>query len=316
MKELCRNLIRFALRQKATDIHLEEKADGLELSLRTPQGLIRIDQDLFGTDFLEYLKYISGMDLCSPYTPQSGEFSINLGDHSHMDCRFSMMTTDQIRTGVIRLLHSSTHFAMKDLCSSPEAISRLKQFISVDHGLVISCGPTGSGKSTTVHALLNEILLLQSCKIVTLEDPIEIQEPDMVQIQVSEARGITYEAGIEELMRHDPDILFFGECRSAYSAKMALRASLTGHYVITTLHCGSGAECIHRLMDLGVDKEELRCVLKGIFVCRLENAGDHKECLYEIWNEEEIQQLFDHELEASPGLSFEACRKQIGLAEN
>lgn len=316
MKELCKNLIHYARRLQATDIHLEQKAQNLEISFRTSLGLVRLDQDLFGLDFLEYLKYVSGMDLCSPYRPQSGEFSIGLKDGSQMDCRFSMMTTDQVKTGVIRLLHSSSHFAMDDLCSSPDAIARLREFANVDHGLVISCGPTGSGKSTTVHALLNEILAHQGCKIVTLEDPIEIQEPDMVQIQVCESRGITYENGIEELMRHDPDILFFGECRSSYSAKMALRASLTGHYVITTLHCGSGAECLHRLLDLGIDKEELRCVLKGIFVCRLENAVDHKECLYEIWNESEIQSLFENELEAVPGLSFERCRRQAGLAKN
>ncbi len=313
MQELCRLLLNCALRRQATDIHLEQKDNQLDIWLRTPNGLEKLEQDLFPTDFLEYLKFISGMDLCSPYKPQSGEFSMPL-ESTALSCRFSMMMTEQVRTGVIRLLHSSNHFQLADLSSSAAAIERLREFTSVEHGLVISCGPTGSGKSTTVHALLNEILHENNRKIVTLEDPIEIQEPEMIQIQVSEARGITYETGIEELMRHDPDILFFGECRSSYSAKMALRASLTGHYVLTTLHSGSGVECLHRLLDLGIDREELRVVLKGIFVCRLINAGDHKEALYEIWNEKEIQSLFQNELEASPGLSFTACAKEIGLA--
>ncbi len=313
MQELCRLLMSCALRRQASDIHLEQKENQLDIWLRTPAGLEKMEQDLYTIDFLEYLKFISGMDLCSPYKPQSGEFSLKLAD-TDLSCRFSMMMTEQVRTGVIRLLHSSRHFRLADLCSSCTAIARLRQFISIEHGLVISCGPTGSGKSTTVHALLNEILGENNRKIVTLEDPIEIQEPDMIQIQVSEARGITYETGIEELMRHDPDILFFGECRSSYSAKMALRASLTGHYVLTTLHSGSGLECLHRLLDLGIDREELRIVLKGIFVCRLVSVDGHKEALYEIWNEQEIQSLFENELEAVPGLSFAACGKEAGLA--
>ena len=116
-------------------------------------------------------------------------------------------------------------------------------------------------------------------------------------------------------MRHDPDILFFGECRTSYAAKMALRASLTGHLVFTTLHCGSGKECLYRLLDLGVDREELRCVLKGIFVCRLENVGNRKEGVYEIWNEQDIERLFANPLQANPGLSFETCRAQAGLSD-
>lgn len=309
MKELCRIVLACALRRQATDIHLEQKEDQLLLCFRTPQGLVRLDQDICKADFLEYLRYISGMDLCAPYKPQSGEFSLG-----ELSCRFSMMTTDQVRTGVIRLLHTHKHFALKDLCSSLKAIQKLASFSSIEHGLVISCGPTGSGKSTTVHALLNDILQKRACKIVTLEDPIEIEEPNMVQIQVCEARGMSYETGIEELMRHDPDILFFGECRSALSAKMALRASLTGHFCLTTLHCGSGKECIHRLLDLGIDKEELRCVLKGIFVCKLVNTSHGKECLYEIWNEEDLEELFNAPDKAHPGLSFAACGQEAGIS--
>ena len=311
METLCRLLIELALRKQTSDIHLIQNGNRLRIEFRTPFGLEVLDQDLFHADFLEYLKFRAGMDLCSPYTPQSREFSQKLNDGSMVECRFSMMTTDSLSTGVLRLLHSSHSFPLHKLTSSKEAISRLLRFTQIEHGLVISCGPTGSGKSTAIHALLNEILSQSSRKIVTLEDPIEIHEPDMVQIQVSEARGITYERGIEELMRHDPDILFFGECRSAYAARMTLRGSLTGHFVLTTLHCASGAECIGRLKDLGLPMEELRMVLKGIFVCRLIHHRNHREAVYEIWNEEDIKNLFEHPLEAVPGISFETCLAQI-----
>lgn len=309
MKQLCKLLIRLALRRQATDIHLEQRADDLIISLRTDNGLEVLDQDIFHIDFLEYLKFISGMDLCSPYKPQSTEFSLDVYGET-IECRFSLMNTDSVQTGVIRLLHASRHFKLADLCTNKEAIARLKRMAETERGLIIACGPTGSGKSTTIHAMLNEILEHHAWKIVTLEDPIEIHEPDMVQIQVNEARGITYENSIAELLRHDPDLLFFGECRNAYTAKMTLRASLTGHVVYTTLHCGSGIECLYRLMDLGIDAAQLKTVLKGILVCRLIRTNERKECIYELWNEEDIEKLFENKDGADPGLSFEACLSQ------
>ncbi len=315
METLCRLLIELAIRKQTSDIHLIQNGRKLRIEFRTPAGLEELDQDLFHSDFLEYLKFRSGMDLCSPYKPQSREFHQRLSDGSMVECRFSMMITDSLSTGVLRLLHASNHFTLDQLTSSRPAIERLDRFTRLSHGLIISCGPTGSGKSTSIHALLKRILSTSSRKIVTLEDPIEIQEPDMVQIQVSEARGITYERGLEELMRHDPDILFFGECRSASTAKITLRGALTGHLVLTTLHCGSGAECIGRLRDLGLPMEELRMVLKGIFVCQLVNNGTRREAIYEIWNEEDLDTLFENPLAARPGLSFATCLDQIQRAD-
>ena len=315
MNELCKLLLKLAIDRCATDIHLESAGNDLEIWLRADEDLEKLDQDIFHANFLEYLKFISGMDLCAPFKPQSGDFAMDV-DGVPVECRFSLMNTDTVQTGVIRLLHAARQFSLEDLGHSKSALERLERLSHTQRGLVISCGPTGSGKSTTVHALLNRILDRSSKKIVTLEDPIEIHEERMIQIPVAPERGITYESSIEELLRHDPDILYFGECRSSYTAKMTLRASLTGHLVFTTLHCGSGIECLYRLMDLGVDEQELKSVLRGIFVCRLIRKNHRKECIYEIWNEEDIERLFKQKERAHPGLSFEACGKECRSSEH
>lgn len=307
----CRLLVAFALRRQASDIHLELCGTKLTLSLRTPDGLQILDQDLFGPALFEHLRYISGMDLCAPGLPQSREFSLQINDQ-RVDCRFSVMKHDQAVSGVIRLLPYSSRFSLDQLCSSIAAIEQLHQFCQESHGLIIACGPTGSGKSTAIHALLREILAIRPLKIVTLEDPVEIHEDGMVQIEINEAAGLNWGSALSQLLRHDPDVLVIGECRSEYTAKMALRASLTGHLVFTTLHCGSGAECLWRLRDLGVDSDELRTVLKGIFVCSLK-TGDHgKEGVYEIWNEQSIPALFENPLQARASLPFEECEKETG----
>lgn len=131
MKQLCKLLIRLALRRQATDIHLEQRADDLIISLHTDNGLEVLDQDIFHIDFLEYLKFISGMDLCSPYKPQSTEFSLDVYGET-IECRFSLMNTDSVQTGVIRLLHASRHFKLADLCTNKEAIARLKRMAETE----------------------------------------------------------------------------------------------------------------------------------------------------------------------------------------
>ncbi len=313
MRDLCRLLLSLAMEREITDIHLERKGKGLHLFFRTDKGLEELDQDIFPPEFLEYLKFLSGMDLCQPNEPQSGEFTMTVYGKK-AQCRFSLLHAQDTQTGVIRLLHSARHFALEDLSSCKEAAKRLERFTQTDRGLIISCGPTGSGKSTTIHALLHRILEKRPLKIVTMEDPIEIQEPDMLQIQINPGRGVTYQRTLEELLRQNLDVLFISECRSEIAAKMTVRASLTGHVVYTTLHCGSGLECLLRLLDLGADEQDLRSVLKGIFVCRLLRNGDQKECVYEIWNEEDVHRLFEEKENARPGLSFEACLRPEGDA--
>ena len=139
-----------------------------------------------------------------------------------------------------------------------------QSLIPLRQGLVLCVGPTNSGKTTTLHALLHEIAKTRKHKVVSLEDPIEIEDDSYLQLQINETMGFTYDVGIEQLLRHDPDIICIGETRNSYTAKMVLRASLTGHLVLTSIHAKNGKECISRLEDLGVSKQDLLSVCTAI----------------------------------------------------
>jgi type II secretory ATPase GspE/PulE/Tfp pilus assembly ATPase PilB-like protein len=200
-----------------------------------------------------------------------------------------------------------------EMCTaSKTAREYFRKLTSLEHGLIISCGPTGSGKTTTIHALLSMIVQNGKRKIVSLEDPVEIHSPHFLQIPVTAA--LSYEAGIEQLMRHDPDVIFIGECRSSYTARMAVRAALTGCLVFTTLHAGSGKECLHRLVELGAARDDLACVLKGVFSQRLivSQSETGKECIYELWDENTLENLFENESGANPLCTMEQCKADAG----
>lgn len=303
----CRLLIHYALQRGCTDIHMKVKGQFLDLSMRKDGDLVPLKQDIFSPRLFEYFKYLSRMDLCDPMHAQSGQFSLDLSGQ-HVDLRFSLIAEPSFSCGVLRILHTWKHFALPDLTPNIQAQRLLESMIHLENGLVLSCGPTGSGKTTTIHALLRLLNQEHPCKIVTLEDPVEITEEDMIQLNVNEARGLSYEKGIEELMRHDPSVIFLGECRSAQSAKMAVRAALTGTLVFSTIHAGSGKECLHRLIDLGVSLDDLKVVLKGVFAQRLVSHGNRKECIYEIWNGQNLEDLLEYRDCARPSLSFKDCQ--------
>lgn len=306
MKEQLYLLLQYACKMFATDIHIVLSRNKLRISIRTPEGFIPLQQDIFDARLLEYLKFISGMDLCARWTPQSGQFVFSISGRS-ISCRFSLIENREITTGVIRLLHMQADMPIDRLTHNPQARKFLHSLCQEREGLFISCGPTGSGKSTTIHAVLHEMAACSRVKIVSLEDPVEIPDDTYLQLEISESTGFTYEKGIEELMRHDPDVIFIGECRSAYTARMAVRAALTGHLVFTTLHAGSGRECLHRLLEFGVSQSDLETVLRSIFAQRLFPGIEGRECVYEIWHKKDLNQLFQNQQIDLPSLKEETA---------
>lgn len=308
MEDLLIFLLDYACRKKATDIHLDlEEGESLQIQLRTENGFLSLTQDIFDQHFLEYLKFVSGMDLCALHHPQSGSFVLQ-GLKSEHSCRFAFMTNSKHSTGVIRLLNASRDLKIPDLSADEKTRNFLNSLTRAEHGLIISAGPTGSGKTTTLHAILHEMASRKDRKIVSLEDPVEISDPLYLQMEINETQGFTYEKGIEELMRHDPDVILIGECRSAYTAHMAVRAALTGHLVFTTLHSGTAAEAVRRMIEFGCDPTDLRTILHAVFAQRLypakqsshipENQKENvyeteKECIYEKWQRKDIERYFE-----------------------
>ena len=185
--------------------------------------------------------------------------------------------------------------AIDQLTQDSKSISFLKSLTNCRQGLVIFSGPTNSGKTTTLHAILHEIACKDQYNVISLEDPIEIEDELYLQLQINEAMGFTYEKGIEELLRHDPDVILIGETRNAYTARMVIRAALTGHMVFTTLHAKNALEILHRLLDFGLSEYDLKNTLTAVISQRLYKTKDifRKECVYEILD----AQALDHAIE-------------------
>lgn len=288
MDTLLQDLIQFALEKKTTDIHFILMNHVLKIEFRTDHGLENILQDIWDETFFEYLKFVSGFDLTNPFLPQSGQFTLN----DDITCRFSIIINQDIQTGVLRILNQSTKYSLNQLTHDSDAIAFFESIVHQRTGLFIHSGPTNSGKTTTLHALLHQISTLKEHKIVSLEDPIEIVDSSYLQLQINEAQGFTYEKGIEELLRHDPDVIFIGETRNAYTAKMVVRAALTGHLVFTTIHAKNALETIQRLYDFGLDSFDLKNVVSGIVCQRLYSSNKGKECVYEILKGGDLDYVF------------------------
>ncbi len=289
-------LVEYALRKQASDIHFVLDGEGvLEVSLRVMDGLKPVFQTLWRKPLFEYLKFLAGFDLTNPHQPQSGQFRVQLEKKEYY-CRFSVIPNQNLQTGVLRIHNAKKDLKIEELCSDPDAIDFMHRMTTARQGLLISAGPTNSGKTTTLHAILHEIARQSSYKVVSLEDPIEIEDPLYLQLQINEAQGFTYEKGIEELLRHDPDVIFIGEVRSPETAHMVVRAALTGHLVVTTTHAADGLETIQRFLDFGVDPFDLQTTLTAIMAQRLYKSGPagqkgQKECVYEITEKNAIRQL-------------------------
>lgn len=291
MKEKLEQLIHYALEKDVRDIHFYCSEKEFKIQIRQMDGIHEIEQDLWDESLFAYLKYVANLDLTNPKLPQSGSFSMKIKEQL-LFARFSIIKNQKIETGVLRLLSTKPEMAIEELTSDPEALDFMKAMCHFRQGLFLSCGPTNSGKTTTIHAILHEIALKEMYKIVSLEDPIEIEDPLMLQLQINEEEGFSYEKGIEQLMRHDPDIIYIGEIRNAYCAKKLINCALSGHMVVSTLHAGTGKEAILRLLDFGIDPYELSAVLKGIFSQRLyQNKEAGKECVYEVVGQHEIDTI-------------------------
>lgn len=288
MEDLLKDLIEYAIDKKASDIHFVLHNQRLQIQLRTQNEMIDVYQDIWKPSFFEYLKFISQMDLTNPYTPQSGQFKVYLHNHD-IFCRFSILHNHNIQTGVIRLLNTKQAIQLYELSLWKKDTQFFQSLIPFRQGLVLCVGPTNSGKTTTLHALLHEIAKTRKHKVVSLEDPIEIEDDSYLQLQINETMGFTYDVGIEQLLRHDPDIICIGETRNSYTAKMVLRASLTGHLVLTSIHAKNGKECISRLEDLGVSKQDLLSVCTAIISQRLYSNSDKKVCVYEIMDQKTLE---------------------------
>jgi type II secretory ATPase GspE/PulE/Tfp pilus assembly ATPase PilB-like protein len=247
------SVIMDAVNKCVSDIHFEPKDSYLSIRLRR-DGILQercVLHSQYWLALLNRLKIMSGLNIAESRLPQIGRFSLEVGGRT-IDFRASCHPTCHGESIVLRVLDKfQSLIALEDLGFFPEQISLLQSELKHPEGLIILTGPTGSGKTTTLYSMLS-YLSATELNIMTLEDPIEYELPGVRQTQIDEYIGLTFAEGIRSILRQDPDVVLIGEIRDEATARMALRASMTGHLVLGTLHTKDALGAASRLIDLGV----------------------------------------------------------------
>jgi type II secretory ATPase GspE/PulE/Tfp pilus assembly ATPase PilB-like protein len=271
--KLVNKIILDAVAQKASDIHIESNPGGKGTRVRfRKDGVLVTYLDMparFRRAVISRIKIMSQLDITERRRPQDGKIEFSRFGPARVELRVaSIPTSAGLEDVVMRVLSAATPVAIDDLGFDEAALAAIKQMMARPHGLFLVCGPTGSGKTTTLHSLLG-YLNTDDRKIWTAEDPIEIQQPGLRQVQVNAKIGWIFAAAMRSFMRADPDIIMVGEMRDAETAKIGIEASLTGHLVLTTLHTNSAVESVVRLLDLGMDPFNFADALLGVLSQRL-----------------------------------------------
>ena len=263
-------LLQEAVECGASDIHLEPQPHTLNIRFRR-DGMLRQIKAMhrdFWPPLLQRLKISAGVNIAETRKPQDGRFSQQCGAIP-VDFRIAFMPTVQGEAASIRILDPRVaHMPLAELGFDGDQIASIRAWLRRPDGLLLVTGPTGSGKSTTLHAMLRE-LDRDTRNIMTLEDPVEYQFEGMRQTQVREQYGLGFAEGVRSILRHDPDVILIGEIRDGATAQQAVRAAMTGHLVLSTLHTGNAWSVVPRLLDLGVPRALLPGHLRGAVAQRL-----------------------------------------------
>ncbi len=247
-------ILEFAAHNRASDVHIEPMEKELKVRCRIDGVLREIMRLPKNTEaaLISRIKILSNLKIDEHRTPQDGQFSI-LVDGKAVDLRIAIAPIVWGEQVVIRLLDKSgTSFKLEDMGYAGRALRKIREGLTRPNGMILTSGPTGSGKSTSLYALIQEIKN-DSINIVTLEDPVEYKMDGINQIQVNPEVGLTFAAGLRSILRQDPDVIMVGEIRDKETAQLAVQAALTGHLVFSTLHTNSAAGILPRLLDMGVE---------------------------------------------------------------
>ena len=261
-----------AISLRATDIHLEPFENELQIRYRIDGVLQEVpvpaEIKRFQPAIVSRVKILSHLNIAEKRVPQDGRIKIRVSN-SEVDVRVSIIPMLHGEAVVMRLLRQDgSVIGLSRLGMAARESNLFQRVLGLPHGIVLVTGPTGSGKTTTLYAALNEINDMER-KIITIEDPIEYQIRGINQIQVSEKAGLTFARGLRSILRHDPDVLLIGEIRDKETAQIAVQASLTGHLVFSTLHTNDAPGAISRLIDMGVEPYLTASSVESVLAQRL-----------------------------------------------
>jgi len=263
-------IISTALRERASDIHFVPFEESLQLRYRV-DGLLQEKppppKEMHAA-LVSRIKIMADMNIAERFMPQDGHIQIHHRG-TRVDIRVGTMPTIYGESLVMRLLEKNTKLLTpQELGLDPERAALLSRLVEKPHGLFLTTGPTGSGKTTTLYSILQGIYSPE-LKILTIEDPVEYELPGVAQIPVRPSRNFTFATGLRSILRQDPDVVMVGEIRDSETAEIAIRAALTGHQVFSTLHTNDATGAVTRLIDMGVEAFLISSSLEGVLAQRL-----------------------------------------------
>jgi len=293
-----------ALKERATDIHLEPQQKGLKIRFRVDGNLrdVPIPPALkyFRGAIVSRIKIMAEMNIAERRLPQDGRIEMK-SSGKQIDCRVSTIPTLYGEGVVLRILDkTSVRYGLKELGMLPDTLIKFEKLIEKPYGIILVTGPTGSGKTTTLYSALSKINSPER-KIMTVEEPVEYSVEGINQIPVNSKIGLTFARGLRHILRHDPDIIMVGEIRDLETAEIAIRASLTGHLVFATLHTNDAAGAATRLIDMGIEPYLVASSVVGILAQRLIRVIDN-DCKIEYQPDKEY--LKDLRFKISNGEKF------------
>jgi len=267
-----------ALQRRASDIHIETRDDSVVIKFRIDgvltQAMPPISREHHST-IISRIKVMSELDISERRVPQDGRFRVKYGNPERpIDFRVSIMPSIHGEDAVLRVLDKESmsekfHQLVLDVVGfDEEDLRKFRRYINEPYGMVLVTGPTGSGKTTTLYAAVNEIKTDED-KIITIEDPVEYQIRGITQIPVNEKKGLTFARGLRSILRHDPDKIMVGEIRDTETAQIAIQSALTGHLVFTTVHANNVVDVLGRFLNMGVEPYNFVSALNCILAQRL-----------------------------------------------
>jgi type IV pilus assembly protein PilB len=305
-------ILEFAVKARASDVHIEPQEDKTRIRYRI-DGILHEKLVLpkkVHEAVISRIKILANMKIDEKRLPQDGRFTFKIGEHE-VDLRISSLPTTQGEKIVMRLLKKTGGVPdLPQLGLRGMALQVLQSSILRPHGIIIICGPTGSGKTTTLYAILSKINTTR-VNIVTLEDPVEYWIPGINQVQVNPAAGLTFASGLRSFLRQDPNIIMVGEVRDKETTDLAIQASLTGHLVFSTLHTNNASGALPRLLDMGAEPfllaSSITCIVSQR-VCRrvCQNCKEEYEPALEV--AEDIKKVLGPLLKLEPSKKLTLTR--------
>ncbi|AGT32775.1 competence protein ComG [Geobacillus genomosp. 3] len=270
IEQVANRLLAEAVQRRASDLHLIPRRHDAAIRLRV-DGML-IDVGTLPKEIAErvivHFKFLADMDIGERRRPQSGAMEVNESGET-VYLRLSTLPTLYDESLVIRLLPQRFSLPLRELSLFSHSTARLFSFMQQPQGLILLTGPTGSGKTTTLYTLLDVCQAERQRNIITLEDPVEKRNDRFLQVQINEKAGITYAASLKAALRHDPDVLMVGEIRDHDTAAIAVRSSLSGHLVVSTMHAADAVGAVYRLHEFGVPPGDLAETLLAVSAQRL-----------------------------------------------